>query len=250
MDLREYRADLHLHTCLSPCSDTWRMTPREIVHRARVEGLDMIAICDHHSVRNVAAVQRAARRSGVVVLAGMEVTSSEEVHTLGIFGDLERAMVLQDVIDKNLPGENVPDVFGHQVLMDEEDEILGSEHRFLAGATLLSLNQVVEAIHEHGGLAVASHVDRESFSILAQLGWIPEGLPLDALEVSSRCTEKEARDRFPEIKGWPIVRASDAHRPEEVGTAWTRLRMGQPTFDELRLALRCEGGRQVIVGET
>jgi PHP family Zn ribbon phosphoesterase len=250
MHLREFRADLHLHTSLSPCGDTWRMTPRGIVCRAQEVGLELIAICDQHSMRNVEAVQRAAQACGLVVLAGMEVTSLEEVHTLGIFGNLQGARALQKLIDQNLPGENVPEVFGHQVRMDEQDEILGSDDRFLAGATLLPLHGVVEAIKREGGLAVASHVDREGYSILAQLGWIPEDLPLDALEVTYRLTERGARVQFPQLEGWAIVRNSDAHRPEDIGKVWTRLRMAEASFEELRLALGGEEGRAVIEGET
>jgi PHP family Zn ribbon phosphoesterase len=213
-------------------------------------GLDLIAICDHHSMRNVEAVQQAARESELVVLAGMEVTSLEEVHTLGIFGDLQNAEGMQEVVDSNLPGENVPEVFGHQVLLDAEDEIVGSEDRFLAGATELSLHQVVEAIHRHGGIAIACHVDREAYSLLAQLGWIPDDLPLDGLELTSALDLKEAIERFPQIKGWPVIRGSDAHQPEELGKAWTRLRMAESSFEELKLALQGAHGRGVIQGET
>jgi 3',5'-nucleoside bisphosphate phosphatase len=249
MDLLEFRADLHIHTSLSPCSDTWRMTPGGIVCRAKEECLQLIAICDHNSMRNVEAVQRAARGHGVVVMAGMEITSAEEVHTLGIFPDLDAARAAQEVIDRNLPGENAPEVFGYQVLMDERDEILDSEERFLAGATLLSLDAVVETIHGCGGVAIASHVDREGFGILGQLGWIPDGLPLDGLEVSWALPRPEARERFPQIRGWVLLRGSDAHQPEEVGRAWTRLLMAKPGFEELRMALQGKDGRQVIGGE-
>ncbi len=249
MDLLEFRADLHIHTSLSPCSDTWRMTPKEIVRRALEEGLDLIAVCDHNSTRNARAVQQAAIGRGLVVLPGMEVTSVEEVHLLGIFGDLNDAGALQDLIDQSLPGENVPEVFGYQVLMDEHDEIVGSEDRRLAGASGLTVGDLVEAIHGHGGLAIASHVDREAFGIIGQLGWIPKGLPLDGLEVSWRLSRPEARERFPEIRGWPLLRASDAHQPEDIGKAWTWLAMAKANFEELRLALAGEGGRRVVGGE-
>jgi len=249
MDLREFRADLHIHTSLSPCSDTWSMTPRAIVRKALEMRLDLIAICDHNSMRNVEAVQRAARGHALVVLAGMEVTSAEEVHTLGIFGDLGAAWRMQELVDANLPGENAPEFFGYQVLMDEEDEILGSEDRFLAGASTLTMEEVVDAIRDRGGVAIASHVDREGFGILGQLGLIPQGLSLDALEISWAMSRPEARERFPQIRGWPLVRGSDAHRPDEVGRASTRLRMAEPGFEELRLALRGEGGRGVVGGE-
>jgi predicted metal-dependent phosphoesterase TrpH len=246
MDLLEFRADLHIHTSLSPCSDTWRMTPGAIIRQAEAVGLQMIAICDHNSARNVRAVQRAAGSGGVVVLAGMEVTSREEVHTLGIFGDLDDALALQTDVDRHLVGDNEPEVFGYQVLMDERDEIVGSEDRLLAGACSLSLSEVVDAIHARGGLAIASHVDREGFGIMGQLGWIPEGLGLDGLEVSWIVSRPEAKARFPQIGAWPLLRGSDAHQPEEIGRAWTRLRLAEATFGELKLALQGEGGRGVL----
>jgi predicted metal-dependent phosphoesterase TrpH len=248
MGLVEIRADLHIHTSLSPCSDTWRMTPRAIVERARGLELGMIAVCDHNSMRNVEAVQRAAKGSGVVVLPGMEITSWEEVHILGIFQALEGAWAMQAFVDENLPGENIPEVFGYQVLMDENDEIVGSEDRLLAGATTLKVEEVVEAIHRFGGLAIASHVDREGFGIIGQLGWIPETLSLDALEVSWAMTRPEARQRFPEISKWPLLRSSDAHSPEEIGRAWTRLLVSQGTWAELKMALKGEDGRRVLGG--
>lgn len=248
MGLVEIRADLHIHTSLSPCTDTWRMTPGAIVRMAREVGLHMIGICDHNSMRNVAAVQEAARGGGLTVLPGMEITSAEEVHVLGLFPGLESARAMQVLVDQNLPGENAPEIFGYQVLMDGEDEILGSEDRFLAGATTLSVEQLVAAIHERGGLAIASHVDREGFGILGQLGWIPDGLYLDALEVSFAMSRPEARERFPQIRSWPLLRSSDAHQPEEVGRAWTRLRVEGASLEELRLALRGYGGRCVIGG--
>jgi PHP family Zn ribbon phosphoesterase len=249
MALREFRADLHIHTSLSPCSDTWRMTPTAIVSRALEADLDLIAVCDHHSMRNVSAVQKAAQERDLVVLAGMEITSAEEVHALGIFGNLNAAFSLQETIDQNLMGENVAEVFGYQVIMDENDEILGSEDRFLAGTTMFTIGQVVDTIQNLGGVAVASHVDREAYGIFAQLGWIPEDLPLDGLEVSWRLTQVEARQRFPQIRTWPIIRGSDAHRPEEVGKVFTRLRMAEASFEELKLALHGERGREVIEGE-
>ncbi|MEJ5376996.1 MAG: PHP-associated domain-containing protein [bacterium] len=248
MALVEIRADLHIHTSLSPCADTWRMTPGAIVEASRSMGLELIAVCDHNSMRNVAALQRRAAEAGLAVLPGMEITSAEEVHLLGLFPDLERAMAMQDLVDKNLPGENIPEIFGYQVLMDEQDEILGSEDRFLAGATTLSVEDLVQAIHGYGGLAIASHVDREGFGILGQLGLIPEGLELDALEISWAMTRPEAKERFPQIRKWPLVRSSDAHRPEEVGRAWSRLKVEEASFEELKLALRGEKGRLLVGG--
>jgi len=211
--------------------------------------LELIAVCDHNSAGNVEAVQKAGRRWGLVVLPGMEITSAEEVHTLGIFRDLRCALEVQESVEENLPEENIPEVFGYQVLMDEEDRILGSEDRLLAGATRLTLDEVVEVIHGEGGVAIASHVDREYFGLLGQLGMIPEGLPLDGVEISWRTTLSDARSRFPHLGHWTMVRGSDAHTLEEVGRAWTRLLVAEASFEELRLALMGAKGRRVLEGE-
>ena len=53
------RADMHIHTVLSPCAER-EMRPAAIVARAAEKGLSVIAVCDHNSARNVKAVMEAA----------------------------------------------------------------------------------------------------------------------------------------------------------------------------------------------
>ena len=250
--LREVRADLHIHTGLSPCCETWRMTPRRIVGRALEEGLDIIAVSDHNSVRNAKAVADAARGTKLTVLPGMEVTTAEEVHVLGIFGNLEGALALQDLVDKNLPGTNKPEALGYQVLMDANDEILGADDHLLAGATTLSVEDAVAAIHEAGGVAVASHVDRTFYGIFSQLGWIPKGLEPDGLEIYWSTPIEKAKTNHPQIEGWTLLRGSDAHSEDDIGRAWTILEVGAfdagdagAAFKEIRLAILGEKGRNV-----
>ncbi len=243
--LTTFRADLHVHTCLSPCGDE-EMRPVAIVRQAKEKRLDVIGICDHNSTGNVAAVRRAGARQGVAVIGGIEVTSEEEVHMLGLFGDQESLCAMQRLVDENLHGENNPELFGPQQLCDECDSIVGLDSRLLIGATSLSVEEVVENIHRFGGLAIASHVDRESFSILSQLGFVPEQLPVDALEVSPLRSPAEALHRFPQIKGYPLLRFSDAHRLEELGSISTIFAAASPCVDELRKAILGEGGRKVL----
>ncbi|MHC4426110.1 MAG: PHP domain-containing protein, partial [Planctomycetota bacterium] len=181
--MRKVRADLHLHTCLSPCADA-QMQATAIVKRAKKVGLDMIGICDHNSAENVAAVVKAGAREGLPVIAGIEITSSEEAHILGLFDTERDLMPLQDEVYENLSGENNEEACGPQTIVDEWDRVVGTNRRLLIGATALTVEQVVEAIHRRAGLAIASHVDRERFSLIGQLGFVPEGLSLDALEVS------------------------------------------------------------------
>lgn len=141
----------------------------------------MIAICDHNSAENVQAVIRAAEKVGLAVIGGMEITSREEVHVLGLFQEDLLLNAVQDVIYDNLQGENDPGIFGEQLVMDGQDRVIRRNRRLLIGATNLSLDEVVRIIHEFNGLAIASHVDRPSFSVLSQLGFIPEDLQLDGV---------------------------------------------------------------------
>ena len=243
--LATFRADLHLHTCLSPCAEE-EMGPLAIVRQAKKKGLDVIGICDHNSAKNVAAVRQAGRREGLAVIGGVEVCSEEEVHILGLFDEQESLLNMQRLIDENLHGENNPELFGQQSLCDQNDAIVARETRLLIGATELSVDEVVEKIHQLGGLAVASHVDRESFSLFSQLGFVPEGLQIDALEISSLHSVTEARGHFPQTKDYPLVSFSDAHRLEEIGTTFTTFKVVSPCVKEFRKALLGEDEREIL----
>jgi PHP family Zn ribbon phosphoesterase len=246
--LRTFKADLHIHTCLSPCADL-RMGPRTIVERATERGLDVIGISDHNSSENAPAVVNAARNTALKVLPGMEVTSREEVHILAVFDSVDSALRLQEIVYEHLPGENDAESFGSQVVVNEDHDVLGFNRRFLAGATELAVEQVVESICGLEGLAIASHVDRETFGIIAQLGFIPAQLRLDALELSANISLVEARRRYPEYAGFAFVRSSDAHFVADVGKTWTSLLLSEPTTREIRKALHGEDGRRVMAGE-
>jgi hypothetical protein len=243
--LRDFKADLHLHTCLSPCGD-WQMTPRNIIRKSCAAGLQMVAVCDHHSIENTAAVLREGQRWGIPVLPGMEICTREEVHLLALFDGLDRAAAMQEFVYSGLTGENDPEVFGYQIVTNEADEILAENRRFLIGATGFSLAEVVTRTHALGGLVLGAHVDRPVNGIIAQLGFIPPDLGLDAVEVSARIPLSTARQQVPAIGGLPCVTASDAHRLEEIGRAFTVLRLERPAVAELGLAFRAELGRRVV----
>lgn len=241
----EFIADLHIHTCLSPCADL-SMTPRDIVEKAASLGINIIAVCDHNSAENVSVTRDLGREKGIYVVAGIEINSSEEVHLLGLFRDLDDAFKMQSVIYDNLqPGENDEDAFGMQVVVNEVNEVLGFNKRLLIGATSMSVNSVVDLIHGFNGLAVASHIDRDGYGIIARLGFIPPDLQLDALEISSRTKPDEARTKFRSYRYLPWISSSDAHCLDDIGRRTTSLFMNHSTFEELRLALRGEGGRKV-----
>jgi 3',5'-nucleoside bisphosphate phosphatase len=242
-----FMIDTHIHTCLSPCAEL-DMHPAALVDAAVRAGLDAVAVCDHNSAENAAAVQRAGLSSGLSVIPGMEITTSEEVHILGLLPDIEAAMALQSKIYKSLPGRNDENTFGMQVIANEFAEVLGFNEHLLAGATTLTVDSVVAAIHDVDGLAVASHVDREGFGIVGQLGFIPPALPLDAIEVSPRMPMPVARTTFAPKGEYSILCASDAHEPRDVARAATFVLMESVTLPELRRALAGEGGRTILGG--
>lgn len=244
--LRVITADLHVHTCLSPCA-TLDMTPRKIVAQARRMKLDMIAITDHNTAENTAALMAAAADVELTVIPGLEITTAEEAHVLGLFPTLDAALSMQELIYTHLtPGENDEDLFGLQVVASADDEVEAMCPRLLIGATDLDLERVVAAIGDRGGLAIAAHVDRESYSVVSQLGFVPPGLDLAALGISRQLTLAQARERFPEYREHTLLSTSDAHDLDQLGTNPTQLMMAAPAFAELRLALAGRDGRKVV----
>ena len=243
--MRIVSADLHIHTCLSPCA-TLDMTPRKIVEQAQKRHLEIIAITDHNSAENAGSVMAAAQNTGLCVIPGIEVTTSEEVHVVGLFENPLDALSMQTLVYDHLqPGENDDDLFGMQVISNAFDEVEGINRRLLIGATNLGLNEVIDAIHKLNGLAVAAHIDRQAFSIISQLGFIPEGMALDAGEISRRMTLTQARTLFKEYERFAFITSSDAHDIPEVGISPTNFLMAAPEMAELRLALKGTGGRKI-----
>lgn len=240
-----YRADLHLHTCLSPCGD-WDMTPRAVVEHSLEKRLNIIAVTDHNTAENAGAAMEKGRKLGLCVFPGLEICSVEEVHVLALFDTLESALAMQDFVYDNLKGENNPDIFGYQVVADVEDQVTDQNPRLLIGAASVDLNHLVNHIHDLGGLAVAAHIDRTAFSILGQLGFIPPDLSLDAVEVSYRLRPEDAEKTLQIGRNIPCITSSDAHFPSEIGRVSTKFLMKTPCISELKMALRGENGRRII----
>jgi PHP family Zn ribbon phosphoesterase len=240
--------NLHVHTCLSPCGDL-DMHPRALVDEAVKRELDMIAVCDHNASENVPFVMNAARGTRLNVLPGMEVCTREEAHVLALFGELPALAELQDYVYANLAGLNDEEAFGMQPIVNEEGEVEGFNERLLIGATGISLEDIVDRIHLFGGIAVAAHIDRPSFSVIGQLGFIPPHVPFDALEISGRLGIREGRRRFPELANYPFVTSSDAHFIADVGSACTRMVLKEPVFEEVLMAIRKQEGRYILEDE-
>ncbi len=248
-ELKLYRADLHLHTALSPCGSE-DMTPPAIVAWAVDRGLDMIAVSDHNSAGNVRAVQQAAVDLGapLTVIAGMEITSVEEVHVLGLFPDVDSAETVSTTLRDLLGSADTQyySFFGDQQLLDAEGAETACETATLAWATPLDLSETVSLIHSAGGLAIAAHVDRKAFSVFSQLGFFPPEAKFDAIELSKHAARKpETLDKYTAL-GLPVTKGSDSHYTEEIGATCTQLLLAEPTFSELALALAERDGRRVV----
>jgi hypothetical protein len=243
--MKNYRADLHIHTTLSPCGDL-EMHPVNIVSEAARKGIDIIGITDHNSTRHCPLISKLAAEKGIFVLQGAEVTTKEEVHCLVFFENNDALITFQDYLDDNLPDIlNVPEIFGYQVQVDENEMIIFEESRLLLNALNKSIEDVESFVHSLNGLFIPAHIDRRKNSIYSQLGFLPANLKTDALEVSRQLTPELFGKTHPEISNYPIIRSSDAHFHEDIGMAVTNFILAKPSFSEISMALRNEEGRRI-----
>lgn len=211
--------DLHIHTALSPCADD-DMTPCNVANMAVLAGLDGIAVTDHNSVQNAAAVIAAAKRLELplLVIPGVEAESSEEIHITCLFPDMAAAEAFGAWLVEGMPQiPNKPGIFGEQLIMDAFDNVTGSRQTLLSTASARSLNEIADKAAALGGAAVPAHIDRESNGVLAVLGTIPEDLNVAYVELSKRCDPQAFLAKRPELLKYGFTRASDAHRLFEIG---------------------------------
>lgn len=207
----EVFADLHIHTALSPCGDS-DMTPNNIVNMAKLKGLEVIAITDHNSCENAEACIGAASESGITVIPGMELQTKEDIHVVCLFNSLDDAYSFQEFVYKRLPHvKNRPDIFGEQIIIDRYDNIIGYNEKMLLSSTDISFDEAFKIVKEINGLFIPAHVDRDSYSVLYNLGFIPDYLDIKLLEYNSEenlqllIKKGILNDRYKYIK------SSDAH---------------------------------------
>lgn len=211
--------DLHLHSCLSPCGDG-EMTPRNLANMAALCGLEVVALTDHNTVKNCPAFLRAAEEAGLVALPGMELTCAEEAHILCLFPGLPEAEAFGDHVYSRLPDiPNRPDIFGPQVIVDENDRVLAEEPRLLLSAADIGIYDVAALVQSYGGVAIPAHIDRDSFSLLANLGFWDPAMGFARAELSYDADEETFRGVHPELDNIPFLRSSDAHRLESMRDA-------------------------------
>ena len=202
----ELFSDLHIHSCLSPCAND-DMTPANICGMAALKGLQMIAVTDHNSARNLPAVKVCCDAYGLLMIPGMEITTKEEVHLLGYFETVEQALDFSEFLRPHMPPKkNRPQFFGNQYVMDEDDNIIAEEDELLIGASDLRLSELTKIIRERGGVPVPAHINRGSNGLLINLGMMPEELNFTAVEVwrALPCAHTPQQGKV-------ILHSSDAH---------------------------------------
>jgi len=201
--------DFHIHSALSPCASN-DMTPNNIVNMAHLKGLNAIAITDHNSTKNVRAAVKVGDKLDIIVIAGMETETAEEVHIISLFPTIELAEKAEEVIRQHLPQiKNKEKIFGEQLIIDENDNIVGKEEQMLITATSLSVNDVFSLVKACGGVAIPAHIDRDSYSILSNLGFIPNDLSISTVEISKKIID--VSEYLKNIQKYSVIRNSDAH---------------------------------------
>lgn len=232
--MSHFNADLHIHTCLSPCGDL-DMSPKNILRAAKEKGLDMIAITDHNTTRNVKTCMEIGEKMGIFVIPGCEVNTREEVHCLCYFPDLTAMNEFQEYLDEKIPDiKNDPDFFGYQVAVDEHDVIVYEEQRSLFTGIDDDIEQVQKKVHSLGGIFVPAHIDRQKNSVYGQLGFIPFDLEYDALEISRRTALEDFLKLHPEIALKKILRSSDAHFIDHIAAVHTVFEMDELNWESFK----------------
>jgi len=243
----EYRADLHIHTVLSPCADL-EMSPINIVKTAIDRGLDIIGVSDHNTTRHCRLMRELAEERGLFVLTGAEVNTREEIHCLAFFESINSLDLFQHFLDENLPEiHNDPVRFGYQVQVDRDENIVYEEPKMLFSALTKSFDEIRNKVKQLEGIFIPAHIDRPRNSIYSQLGLLPQNLDVDALEISRKTDPKKFIRLHPEIEHFTKITSSDAHYPEDIGTASTTFILKEKSFSELKKALSGVEGRKVSI---
>lgn len=230
MKKKRLRADLHIHSVLSPCGSL-EMSPSAIVQQAKIVGLDMIAVSDHNSIENSIYTAEAGKREGIYTLYGMEAQTEEEVHILCFFDQRKQVEQFYTEIYPHLPDmPNNPDYFGEQVIVDENDEVIRFEEKVLLNSLTLSIGDLLEYVYSHNGAAIPAHVESEKFGLMVNLGIIPEELRGSLFEISYNRDPEDVVTRFPDLTGGKFITNSDAHYLKDIGRGYTVYETRVPTL--------------------
>lgn len=209
--MKYYSSDLHIHSCLSPCADD-DMTPANIAGMGHLNGLEVMALTDHNSSKNCPAFFHHAKKYGIIPVPGMELTTSEDVHLICLFESLEDAMEFDSFVYPRLPDiENRKDIFGSQLILGSDDEVMGEENKLLLNATDISIDEAYAKVFGMGGVCLPAHIDRDSNGILAVLGFFPPEPRFTAFELRDDTSLEKVRKNNPMLNNMKFIVSSDSH---------------------------------------
>lgn len=208
----EAAVDLHIHTALSPCSEE-EMSPNNIVNMSLLKGLDIIAVTDHNSAENVCSVMECAKGSSLLVVPGMELETMEEVHLVCLFESSDKALQMQEIVYSKLPPiNNRVEIFGEQIIYDHDDNVTGKCDKLLQTAAGIGVDEAFDIVKGLGGAIIPAHIDRESYSMMSNLGSIPDNLSIRYLEISTMCPREKYLKITSRLNQYKFISSSDAHR--------------------------------------
>ena len=227
--MARYYYDLHLHSCLSPCGDM-DMTPNNLVNMAKLLGLDVIALTDHNTSLNCEAAIKVGEEVGLLVIPGMELTTAEDIHAVCLFPTLEQALHFSRYVDENrFKVPNKAEIYGRQVIMNENDEEIGEIEHLLLPASFIGMYDAYRKAREFGGICYPAHIDRDSLSILSVLGEIDPYCGFRTAELADISKLPELRKQHPILDHMNIITCSDAHYLENMRDAANTLELPELT---------------------
>jgi len=206
----KYKVDLHNHSCLSPCASL-EMSPSVLVKRAIRKKIDILALTDHNTTKNLPAFAACCANNGITPVFGLEVNTFEEVHVVCLFEKLETAVSFGNYIESTLPAiSNDPEVFGDQIIVDEYENILGSVDSLLFSSSSISFFELIPRVLDLGGLVIPAHIDRSRNGAVSQLGFLPD-LAYSAVEARYVPCSYETYNNA-------VITGSDAHIRSSIGS--------------------------------
>lgn len=242
----KFMADLHIHSTLSPCGSL-EMSPKKIVQKAKEIGLNLISITDHNSIANSAVTQKLSYENGIEYLFGMEVQTEEEIHVLTYFDNYSDLYEVWNIVYDRLPDiKNNPDYFGDQVIVDKDENIIGYEDKLLINSSKISFKELFNIVIKRNGIFIPAHIDRETFSVISQLGFIPQDIDIKFVEISYSKEKEDFLKYYPDYIKYVFISFSDAHFLDDIGRGYTIFEYKNEKIDSLTKIFNKENKISII----
>ena len=215
------------------------MTPVNIAAMSALAGYDVIALSDHNMTKNCRAMAVACAENGLLFIPAMELTTEEEAHILCLFPTLEAAESFGTVVYEKLGDTlNKPEFFGEQYIMDENDNVVGTEPKMLIGATSIGVYDAAALADSFGGIAIPAHIDRSSFSVLSNLGFLDVDMGFGTVEITDKADIEKMLLLNPELMGLAYIVDSDAHALDAIPDALHEIEVSERTAEAVINSLK------------